>query len=149
MARSTPSLLALLGFAALAGYQNRDKLGGLLGQGRSGAAGSGGGLDALLNGLGGSGRGLGDLSGGGGIGAGLRDLIEHFSAGGRRETAESWVSTGTNRSVTTDDLETALGPEMLDDLSQRTGLDRQELLRRLSENLPETVDSLTPEGRLP
>lgn len=153
MARSTPSLLALLGFAALAGYQNRDKLGGMLGQARGGlsgaSGGSGGGLDALLGGLGGAGRGLGDLAGGGGIGAGLRDLIENFSAGGRRETAESWVATGANRSVTSDDLETALGPELIEDLTQRTGLDRQELLRRLSENLPDTVDSLTPDGRLP
>jgi uncharacterized protein YidB (DUF937 family) len=159
MARSTPSLLALLGFAALAGYQNRDKLGDLMGQQQRSGAGSGsgapsgsasgGGLDSLLSGLGGAGGGLGGLASGGGIAAGLRDLIEGFSTSGRRETAESWVSTGANRTVSTEELESSLGPELLDDLSHRTGLDRQELLRRLAENLPDTVDGLTPDGRVP
>ena len=46
-------------------------------------------------------------------------------------------------------MEQALGPDLLDRLTRQTGLDRQELLRRLSQTLPETVDKLTPEGQLP
>lgn len=152
MARSTPSLLALLGIAAVAGYQNRDKLGQMLGQtGSSAGSGAGGGLSDLLSSLGGGGqgRGFGDLAPQGGFGAGLRDLMESFSSGGRREIADSWVSRGPNRSATESDLEASLGPDVIEELSARTGLDRTELLRRLSQSLPDTVDSLTPEGRLP
>lgn len=160
MARSTPSLLALLGIAALAGYQNREKLGQMLGrqQGATvGGQGAGGGLSDLLSGLGGgSGRGFGDIgdrlgtgAAGGGIAAGLRDLVDSFTSGGRRDLADSWVASGPNRPPTPDDLESGLDPELLAELSERTGLDRAELLRRLSVGLPDTVDALTPDGRLP
>ena len=43
----------------------------------------------------------------------------------------------------------AIGPEVLDTLSQQTGLSRQELLARLSRELPDAVDKYTPDGRLP
>jgi uncharacterized protein YidB (DUF937 family) len=34
-------------------------------------------------------------------------------------------------------------------LSQQTGLSREEILARLSRELPDAVDKYTPEGRLP
>ena len=161
MAR-TPSLLALLGIAAVAGYQNRDKLGQVLGgteagrtpSGGQSGGGLGGGLSDLLSGLGGgSGRGFGDLgsatTGGNSIAEGLRDLIAQFSGTGQREVAESWVGSGPNRTLSPSELESNLGPDLIAELSERTGLARDDLLQRLSVSLPETVDTLTPAGRLP
>jgi uncharacterized protein YidB (DUF937 family) len=46
-------------------------------------------------------------------------------------------------------LEQAIGPDVLETLTQHTGLSREELLARLSKNLPEAVDKYTPEGRIP
>ena len=46
-------------------------------------------------------------------------------------------------------LEQAIGPEVLNTLSQQTGLSREELLARLSRELPHAVDKYTPQGRLP
>jgi uncharacterized protein YidB (DUF937 family) len=46
-------------------------------------------------------------------------------------------------------LEAAIGPDVLADLSQRTGLSREELLSRLSQQLPSAVDRYTPDGTLP
>jgi uncharacterized protein YidB (DUF937 family) len=46
-------------------------------------------------------------------------------------------------------LEQAIGPEILDTLSQQTGLSRDELLARLTRELPQAVDKFTPEGRVP
>ena len=43
----------------------------------------------------------------------------------------------------------AIDPEVLDTLSRQTGLSRQELLARLSRELPDAVDKYTPRGRLP
>jgi uncharacterized protein YidB (DUF937 family) len=48
-----------------------------------------------------------------------------------------------------DQLERAIGPEVLDTLVQQTGLSREELLTRLTQILPEAMDKYTPEGRLP
>ena len=47
------------------------------------------------------------------------------------------------------DLERAVGPDVLAALSQQTGLSREEILGRLSRELPDAVDKYTPEGRLP
>lgn len=140
MARSTPSLLALLGIAAVAGYQNRDKLGEMLGgASRDGSAGGGlGGLGGLLGSL-----------GGGGLTGGLSELMERFGSAGHRDRAESWVGHGENQPVPVQDLASALGEETLDDLTRTTGLTRSEVLERLAQNLPETVDRLTPDGRVP
>jgi uncharacterized protein YidB (DUF937 family) len=166
-------MTALLGLLAVAGYQNRDKLaelfrgqgtqpaapggsGGLgdaLGRPGSGSASSGG-LGGLLGG-GGSG-GLGGLLGGAGsaglgglLGGGLSDLVEQFRRSGHGDVADSWVGTGPNREIAPNELERAIGPEVLDTLTRETGLDRQEILSRLSRNLPDAVDRYTPDGRLP
>ena len=176
MSRGFPSMTALLGLLAVAGFQNRDKLaemlggggasnnpagpgqqgygqqsgglGGLLGGGApssSGGAGYGqqqGGLGGLLGGLGGGG--LGGL-----LGGGLGELVENFKQKGHGEVADSWVGHGPNRQIEPHQLEQAIGPDVLEMLSQQTGLSRDELLSRLSTTLPDAVDKYTPEGRLP
>jgi uncharacterized protein YidB (DUF937 family) len=87
--------------------------------------------------------------GGGSILGGLGDLMEQFRTSGQGRKAESWVSSGQNEPIDEREMEQALGASLLDRLTQQTGLSREELLRRLSQTLPQTVDQLTPEGRLP
>ncbi len=65
------------------------------------------------------------------------------------ETAKSWVETGPNAEIDDRQLSEVLGPEVLDDLSARTGLSPEEILSRLSRDLPKAVDELTPDGQLP
>jgi uncharacterized protein YidB (DUF937 family) len=152
MSRGFPSMTALLGLLAIAGYQNRDKIAEILrglGQNKPGAGpGSGGtgGLGGALEGLRGS---LGGANAGGILGGGLGELIDRFRQNGQGATADSWVSTGPNRPVTPPQLEQAIGPEVLATLERQTGLSREELLARLSRELPDAVDKYTPQGRLP
>jgi uncharacterized protein YidB (DUF937 family) len=162
-------MLALLGLLAVAGYQNRDKLGELLG-GVTGAGGGnapdpqggrlgspasggpqatgGGGLGGLLGGLFGGAAG-GGAPGGGDIQGGLGDLLDQFNGRGQGETAKSWVERGPNRDVEAGALEETLSSDTIDALARQTGLSREELLSRLKTVLPTAVDKLTPEGRLP
>ena len=150
--RGFPSMTALLGLLAIAGYQNRDKiaemLGGAMGQGGPGNPQGGGqrnvpaGLDNLLGGLGGGG--LGGL-----LGGGLRDLVDNFKRAGQGDVADSWVARGPNKQISAQNLEQAIGPDVLATLSRETGLSHEELLSRLTRNLPEAVDKYTPEGRIP
>jgi uncharacterized protein YidB (DUF937 family) len=128
-------MVALLGLLAVAGYQNRDKLRELLG----GQQGAPGGLGGLLGGLG----------AGGILSGGIGELIERFKGNGQGPVADSWVSTGPNQPLASDQLEQAIGPDVLNSLSQHTGLSREELLSRLTRDLPEAVDKFTPQGRLP
>ena len=83
------------------------------------------------------------------LSGGLGELVDRFKQSGQAETAESWVKTGPNRPCTPAQLEQALGPQVLDTLSQQTGLSRDELLARLCRELPDAVDKYTPQGRLP
>ena len=148
MSRGFPSLTALLGLLAVAGYQNRDKIAemlGGLGQSKPGAAGQGG-IGGLLGQLSSS---LGGASAGGVLSGGLSELIERFKQSGQAETAESWVKTGPNKPCTPSQLEQAIGPEVFDTLEKQTGLSREELLARLSRDLPDAVDKYTPQGRVP
>ena len=156
MSRGFPSMTALLGLLAVAGYQHRDKIADMLrGIGQSAPPGTG---QSTPGGAGQSGIGgflgqlsqsLGGASAGGLLSGGLGELLDRFKQSGHGETAESWVGTGPNKPVTPPQLERAIGPDVLETLSKQTGLSREELLARLSRELPDAVDKYTPQGRLP
>lgn len=163
----SPLMMALLGLLACkAGMGGGDRpapsmptgggglgdiLGGLLGGGRpsgvpsgvpggtpSPGAGSGGLGDILAGGLGGS-----VLSGG------LGNLVKQMQQNGYGRQAQSWVGHGENETIPPDDLAKALGADDIDMLTQQTGMERDELLSGLSQHLPNLVDQLTPDGRVP
>lgn len=146
MASKSPSLLALLGLAAVAGYQNRDKLAELFGQ-PNGAPDNGQGL-ALTGAAQDFRQTLGQ--GMGGIVSVLSQLVDQAKAANPRaaEAVESWVGRGQNQPLPAQDLQSALGDDLLAELSSRTGLSQADLLARLGDVLPQTVDTLTPEGAI-
>ncbi|HTK14625.1 MAG TPA: YidB family protein [Xanthobacteraceae bacterium] len=115
-------------------------LGGLL----SGAA-AGGGLGGLLGGL----MGGGANAGGSVVSNGLQDIMRRLEENGQGDVAKSWVGDGANKQIAPDDLGNALGGDVINHLSQQTGMDRDELLQKLSQELPQFVDKLTPKGRVP
>jgi len=151
MSRGMPSMVALLGLLAVAGYKNRDKIAEVMGSRQHEPDGrpdpseppSEGGLLGKLGGL------LGGAGAGSVLSGGLRDLVDRFKQNGHGPAADSWVSTGPNQQLRTDQLEQAIGPEALNALLKQTGLSREELLSRLTRELPTAVDKLTPAGRLP
>jgi uncharacterized protein YidB (DUF937 family) len=146
MARGFPSMTALLGLLAIAGYQNRDKIADMLGKlNTPGPDGQQGGLGGLLDKLG-----VNTKAGAGGIlSGGLGELLDRFKQNGQGDKAESWVNTGENEQCTPTELEKALGPDVLESLTQHTNLSKEELLARLCKELPNAVDKYTPQGRIP
>ena len=123
--------LALVGLLA---YQNRDKIGDFLrGQGQPGQPGPSQG--GILDGIVGSG--------------GLREVLDRFRNAGAGEQVDSWVSRGENQPLQRDQIEQAIDPATLDELSRQTGLSKQELIDRITNDLPAAVDKLTPMGQVP
>lgn len=108
---------------------------------------TGGNLGDLLKG------GLGGLLAGGAAGSvisgGLGDLLKQFQQSGQGEVAQSWVGRGPNQSISPQDLGAALGADRINALAKFSGMSRDDLLNGLSEQLPDVVDQLTPDGRLP
>ena len=148
MSRGFPSMTALLGLLAVAGYQNRDKIAEMLRNagGDQAKPGTGDPLGGMLGNLGGM---LGGAGAGGLLSGGLGELLDKFKQNGEGETAKSWVNQGPNKEVSPPQLKRAIGADVLAQLQQQTGLSQEELLARLSRELPDAVDKYTPEGRLP
>jgi uncharacterized protein YidB (DUF937 family) len=110
----------------------------------------------LLGGAGGGGAaggGLGSLLGGGSAGAvvssGLGNLIKDFQDGGCGKAAQSWVGQGPNEEIAPNDVAKAMGSDAIDAIARQTGMSRDDLLACLSQHLPELINQLTPNGRLP
>lgn len=85
----------------------------------------------------------------GSILSGLTDLIGKLSAGGVSPQVNSWVGQGANQPVQPGQLGSALGQNVLAELSQRTGMSQQELLGQLATVLPQIINHMTPNGRMP
>jgi uncharacterized protein YidB (DUF937 family) len=145
----SPIALAVLGALAYRTLKGKGRLADILGTGQGGPntagtsenvspASSSAGLGGVLSGL-----------GGGGLGAGLKDLLDRFRQSGHEDKAQSWVSTGANRPIAPRELEEALGTERIQWLTEQTGLSKEQLLAGLSSELPNTIDKLTPNGHVP
>jgi uncharacterized protein YidB (DUF937 family) len=163
----SPLTMLLLGVLAYRAYQGRGGggggLGDLLGRGQPSGAnptggnagnpspGGPGGLGDLLRG------GLGGLLAGGAAGGAaggllsgaLRELTDRFQERGHGDIADSWVGTGPNRAVTPEQMRDALGEDTVGSLAEQAGINEIDLLNGLSQDLPQAVDQLTPDGRLP
>ena len=130
----SPSLTALLGLAAVAGYQNRNKISdfvkGLVGGGTTAAAAPAAAIP-------------------GGLAGALGGLVSHMQANGAGNVADSWVGTGANLPINGTQLSQALGPDLVNKISASTGLSPDQLLAQLSAVLPQLVDHMTPQGQMP
>jgi uncharacterized protein YidB (DUF937 family) len=108
---------------------------------------AGGGLDDLLKG------GLGGLLAGGATGSvlsgGLNDLLKQFQQNGQGGVAQSWIGSGPNKAISPNDLASALGADRINTLASFSGMSRDDMLNGLSQQLPDVMDQLTPDGRLP
>lgn len=92
---------------------------------------------------------MGDLAGAIDESGGLDGIVGRLRQGGLDDEVDSWVSTGENRQVDPQRLGDALGPETVQRLSNRSGLDIQSLLPLLAAFLPQLINMLTPNGRTP
>jgi uncharacterized protein YidB (DUF937 family) len=148
----SPLTMAVLGYIAYKGlkhFSSSNQAGADASPNSSGGLGGllGGGLGGLLSG------GLGSLlasgNGGAAISNGLGSLLQQFQQGGQGDKASSWVGTGPNKDISEQDLANSLGEEDINSLSRQTGMDRGDLLSALRTELPNIIDQLTPQGRVP
>ncbi|MER8745021.1 YidB family protein [Mesorhizobium sp. M1004] len=125
--------IAMLGVLA---YQNRDKIGEIIrGAGdRNPNDPQGGILDQLSKGV---------------SGTALGDILDRFRGAGAGSKVDSWVGTGPNEPIQPSEVEAAIDEDTLTSLSMQTGLSREELISRITRDLPEAVSKMTPTGELP
>ena len=156
MSPMTMAILALLAWKAVKHFggsqpgaaptQAPPRLPGNVTAGLPGGVGSGGLSDMLKGGLGGL---LAGGAAGSVLSGGLGDLLNQFQQKGHGDAANSWVSNGPNKQISPGDLANALGADQIDQLASQSGMSRDELLSGLSQYLPDVINHLTPDGRLP
>jgi uncharacterized protein YidB (DUF937 family) len=80
---------------------------------------------------------------------GVQGVVNEFERNGLGATVKSWVGTGPNQPISPDDVQRTLGPDLLQQLSAKSGLSVSELAQKLSHVLPQAVDKMTPDGAIP
>ncbi|WP_224559214.1 YidB family protein [Mesorhizobium sp. CO1-1-4] len=82
-------------------------------------------------------------------GTALGDILDRFRNAGAGSKVDSWVGTGPNQPIEPHEVETAIDAQTLEALSRQTGLSREELVARITRDLPDAVNQMTPDGTLP
>jgi uncharacterized protein YidB (DUF937 family) len=145
MSPLTMAILGLLAYKALKHFTGNERTPAPNAGGASAPVPPGG-LGGALGGL------LGGAAGGAAgsvLSGGLGDLMKQLQQGGLGDAANTWVSNGPNKQVSPGDLSKALGADQINVLAQQTGMSSDELLQNLSKYLPDVINHLTPDGRLP
>jgi len=84
-----------------------------------------------------------------GSGGGLAGLVQSFQSNGLGEQVASWISTGANLPVSGDQIKKAFGGGQLGQIASQTGVSENEAASGLADLLPNVIDKLTPDGKLP
>ncbi|HYY25638.1 MAG TPA: YidB family protein [Candidatus Udaeobacter sp.] len=79
---------------------------------------------------------------------GLQGLASKFSQSGQRDAFSSWVGLGENQSISSNQIQEALGSDQVRAIAARMGVDPAMASNFLAEYLPKIVDKLTPTGKI-
>jgi uncharacterized protein YidB (DUF937 family) len=79
---------------------------------------------------------------------GLQGLANKFSQSGQGSAFASWVGMGENLPISGDQIRKVVGPDEVNALAAKLGVDPTQASHFLAEYLPKIVDKLTPEGQI-
>lgn len=86
---------------------------------------------------------------GGGAAGGLGGILQQLEQAGLGNVVQSWIGNGQNQPVSPQQLHSALGNDQVQDMANQAGMAPGDLLAQLSHFLPQVVDGMTPNGKLP
>ncbi len=85
----------------------------------------------------------------GGQGGGLNGLVQQFTSKGLGDVVSSWVGKGSNLPISANQIQDVLGSDTIKGIASKIGLDPNAVTGQLSNLLPQLVDKLTPDGKVP
>jgi len=85
----------------------------------------------------------------GGQGGGLNGLVQQFTSKGLGDVVSSWVGKGSNLPISANQIQDVLGSDTIKGIASKIGLDPNAVTGQLSNLLPQMVDKLTPDGKVP
>lgn len=75
-------------------------------------------------------------------------LLQQLQQSGLDRQVGSWLGNGSNLPISPDQLRNALGDDRIREIAGATGLPIDDLLKTLSQKLPEAIDHISPNGQL-
>ena len=85
----------------------------------------------------------------GGQSGGLAGLVQLFTSKGMGDIISSWTGTGDNLPISSGQITEVLGSDTIKNLASKLGMDSNSLTGQLSNLLPQVIDKLTPDGKVP
>jgi uncharacterized protein YidB (DUF937 family) len=79
---------------------------------------------------------------------GLQGLASKFSQNGQGNAFQSWIGTGENQPISSNQIQNVLGSEQVNAIATKMGVDPAVASTFLAEYLPKIVDKLTPAGKI-
>jgi uncharacterized protein YidB (DUF937 family) len=80
---------------------------------------------------------------------GLSGLVQKFTSKGLGDIVSSWIGTGKNLPISPDQIQDVLGADTIKNIASKLGVDTNAVTGQLSNLLPEVVNKLTPDGKIP
>lgn len=78
---------------------------------------------------------------------GMEGIFNQLQKGGLGELLESWIGTGNNQPMGSEQVTEVFGEETISDVARQAGVDSSQAQDILSQVLPNLIDMLTPNGR--
>jgi uncharacterized protein YidB (DUF937 family) len=79
---------------------------------------------------------------------GLQGLLSKFTQSGHGDTVASWISTGENQPISPDAVKSVIGPDQVNAIATKLGVDPAQASALVAKFLPNVVDKLTPNGAI-
>jgi uncharacterized protein YidB (DUF937 family) len=80
---------------------------------------------------------------------GISGLVQTFQQKGLGDVVNSWVGTGQNLPISADQVHSALGSEVVQQMAAKAGISPDTAGSAVAQLLPMLVDKLTPNGQVP
>jgi uncharacterized protein YidB (DUF937 family) len=80
---------------------------------------------------------------------GIMGVVQKFESAGLGGVAQSWLSTGSNQTVSPDQVQSALGEAPVGQVAQQLGVSQGDAAGRIAQFLPMILNHLSPGGQAP
>lgn len=80
---------------------------------------------------------------------GVEGIMSKLEAAGLGDKVQSWVGTGENKAISPEEVKQALGPEEVKGAAERAGVSEDEAASGIASMLPQLIDQVSPDGKLP
>ena len=80
---------------------------------------------------------------------GLEGLVKSFKEKGLENVISSWIGTGDNKAISGEQLQKVISGDGIKKIADKIGSTKEEASNLLAGMLPQLIDKLTPDGKLP